>query len=317
MHRVSTFIGSSSYRALSDDALKDEDNAAWVLPLDPDVRRAWLDRIHWIRLVDRLAENERFEPEAARFDAFLEAWQRLVRCGVVDAFGPFADVLTSIRSLWFTRPDGDRGDAPDGAAQPRDRLAERSVEAWNAYLDALADYHAQDLVVRTLAQHDAMLWRLSGRIFQLVPFLTEECWNAAGEFGRLDQFFNNLRDMQEDADRGICYVPEDVLARFGVTRGQILSGRCVGDPAYQRLMGFWLDEHLPTLFARATPFIEAADLHPSLQVMRAWSLRRYARILRVFRAIGLDHRRFPARYWAEVRRDLAEHGAPPSRRHPA
>jgi phytoene synthase len=70
------------------------------------------------------------------------------------------------------------------------------------------------------------------------------------------------------------------------------------------MMRFWIEEHLPTLRARAAPFIEATGLHPSLEIMRAWSLARYARIERVLRAVDFDFRRFPSRYWAEVRRDL-------------
>src|SRR5262245_62168982 len=92
--RLSALVGSSSYQALSDDALKDEDNAAWVMGLAPDAKRAWLDRIHWIRLVDRLAENERFEPEARRFEKFLDAWRRLFTRGDVDPTGPFARELS-------------------------------------------------------------------------------------------------------------------------------------------------------------------------------------------------------------------------------
>jgi 15-cis-phytoene synthase len=287
--------------------LKDEDNAAWVMSLPADAQRAWLDRIHWIRLVDRLAENERFEPDAHRFARFIDAWKLLRARGVVDPSGPFARELSAIRALWFLREsDGDPGEAA---------MARLSVGAWDAYLAALADYHAPDLVIHGLREHDTMLWRLSGRIFQLVPFLTEDMWAAAGDFGRLDQFFNNLRDMQEDAERGICYLPEEVLRRHGVERSRLISGRCVEEPGYQRLMRFWLDEHLPTLYARAAPFIEARELHPSLEVMKEWSLRRYERITRVFRRTGFDYRRFPARYWADVRRDLAERG-PPSRRQP-
>jgi 15-cis-phytoene synthase len=319
--RLSALVGSSSYRALSDDALKDEDNAAWVMGLTPNAKRAWLDRIHWIRLVDRLAENERFEPHAHRFGMFLDAWRLLFTQGRVDPMGPFARELSSIRALWFapSPTDGDGGGGGGDAEKKRrspsragavDSMARRSIDAWDAYLAALADYHAPNLVIDTLEEHDTMLWRLSGRIFQLVPFLTEELWSAAGEFGRLDQFFNNLRDMQEDAELGICYLPGDVLSRHGITRGQVISGRCVDEPGYTRMMRFWLDEHLPTLFARAAPFIEADDLHPSLEIMKRWSLKRYERITRVVRATGFDHRRFPARYWAEVRRDLFDRRSP-------
>jgi 15-cis-phytoene synthase len=291
-----------------------------VLRLAPPVQRAWLDRIRWIRCVDRLAENERFEPSAHRFATFIDAWKRLLAHGIVDWSGPFARELSDIRRLWFLHEDveadresgsaTDEGDTGAARTPTEESMALLSIGAWDAYLAALADYHAPNLIVHTLKEHDTMLWRLSGRIFQLVPFLTKEMWDAAGEFGRLDQFFNNLRDMQEDSDRGICYLPDEVLARFGVTHGQILSGSSIGTPGYTRLMRFWLDEHLPTLFARATTFIDATALHPSLKLMKEWSLRRYERIARVFRATEFDYRRFPARYWAEVRRDLAVHRLP-------
>ncbi|MGK4007652.1 squalene/phytoene synthase family protein [Sorangium sp. So ce1036] len=302
---ISTVIGSSHYRALADDALKDEDNAAWVLTLAPDVRQAWLDRIRWIRIVDRLAENERIEPHERRFSRFMEDWRRLLSRGIVDPSCPFASELLAIRALWLRDASGPGSDLAEGR-RGGDDMAARSLAAWDAYLLALADYHAPGLLIRTMKEHDTMLLRLSGHIFQLVPFLTKAHWDAAAEFGRLDQFFNNLRDMQEDADRGLCYLPEEELARHGLTRAQVLSGRCIDTPGYRSLMQFWLDEIMPSLYARAAPFIDAHDLHPSLQMMKEWSLRRYARITRVFRATGFDPRRFPARYWAEVRRDLAE-----------
>ncbi|WP_437953920.1 squalene/phytoene synthase family protein [Sorangium sp. So ce296] len=313
---ISAVVGSSHYRALSDDALKDEDNAAWVLGLEPDVKQAWLDRIRWIRIVDRLAENERIEPHERRFSRFMEAWRLLRSRGFVDPSCPFASELSAIRALWLRDASGPGHDHPARAGRDQDDMQARALAAWDAYLRALADYHAPGLLIRTMKEHDTMLARLSGHIFQLVPFLTKEHWDAAGEFGRLDQFFNNLRDMQEDADRGLCYLPEEELARHGVTRAQVISGRCVELPGYQRLMRSWLEEVMPSLYARAAPFIDARGLHPSLEIMRDWSLRRYARIARVFRATGFDHRRFPARYWAEVRRDLAERRQLP-RAHPA
>jgi len=295
--QVSTLLGSSLYRALADDALKDEDNAAWVLTLPEGVQGAWLARIHWIRLVDRLAENERFEPEQRRFRKFLDGWRLLCAEGRVDPAGPFARELDGIRATWLM-PGSEGHDART------DAMAQRALTAWDAYLKALAVYHAPDVRVRSMREHDEMLWRLSGRIFQLVPYLTEELWDAAGEFGRLDQFFNNLRDLQEDAENGICYLPADLLERFGVTRAEVISGRCIGSPGYQALMRFWVNEHLPLLRGGAARFIQASGLHPSLEIMRSWSLRRHERIVRVLCAVDFDFRRFPSRYWAEVRRDL-------------
>ena len=52
---VASLVGSSHYAAVRDDSLKDEDNAAWVMELPDGERREWVERIRWIRLVDRLA----------------------------------------------------------------------------------------------------------------------------------------------------------------------------------------------------------------------------------------------------------------------
>ncbi|AKT37454.1 squalene/phytoene synthase family protein [Chondromyces crocatus] len=294
---ASTLFGSSRFRALSDDTLKDEDNAAWVLDLPDEARQAWLSRIHWIRLVDRLAENERFEPERRRFRSFLEGWRRLRQSDFIDPADPFHRELSSLRDAWLIPTRGDVG-------PPSKQLNPRVVAAWDAYLEALEEYHAPEVQVRTMVEHDEMLFRLSGRIFQLMPFLTTVHWDAAGEFGRLDQFFNNLRDLQEDAEHGICYLPVDLLRRFGVAREEVLSGRCASTPAFRAMMRFWVGEHLAALRERARPFIEAEGVHPSLEIMRSWSLRRHARIERVLRTLDFDYRRFPTRYWAEVRRGL-------------
>lgn len=282
---IGALVGSSAYRAIADDALKDEDNAGWALGLAPAVRDAWVRRIRWIRVVDRLAENERFEPEAGRFAAFRRAFREL-RAGAGVAPGPHADLLSGIREAWLSSP----GDAS----------CERALIAWDDYLEALAVWTRPEVVVTTLREHDEMLFRLSGRIFQLVPFLDEARWEAAGELGRLDQLFNNLRDLEEDAANGIVYFPEEILARFGLTRREVLEGRCCETDAWRSMMRFWLDDHLATLRLRAGAFALAEGMHPSLEVMRAFTLLRHARIERVFRACDFDYRRFAERYWAEV-----------------
>jgi phytoene synthase len=293
---VSALVGSSEYRALGDDALKDEDNAAWVLGLAPAVRREWLHRLHWIRLADRLAENERFEPEARRFQRFRDGWRQLVRDGHA-APGPYQDVFEEMRAAWL------RGGRPVG------EVGRRVVEAWEDYLAALAEYHRPDLVVETIAEHDRMMRRLSGRIFQLVPFLDEKDLPAALELGVLDQYFNNLRDLAEDAASGVCYLPTEVLARFGVAREAVLDGTCIGTPAWRALVGYWTGEYLPRLALRAASFGAGGGLHPSLKTMHAWCRRRHERTLRVMQGLDGDYRRFPGVYWPEVRRELAASGA--------
>src|SRR2546426_11318396 len=64
-------LASSAHAALADDALKDFDNASWVLDLPRSIQPAWLQRIRAIRLADRLAENQQLDPTSRRFDRFV------------------------------------------------------------------------------------------------------------------------------------------------------------------------------------------------------------------------------------------------------
>src|SRR5438105_7696633 len=101
----------------------------------------------------------------------------------------------------------------------------RALAAWTGYLAALRAFHRRDLRLSGLADHRAMLDRLSGSLFQLVPFLSPPQFEAIRGLGVLDQFFNNLRDLAEDAAHGICYFPDDVLARARLRRDDVLGDR--------------------------------------------------------------------------------------------
>jgi squalene/phytoene synthase len=262
-------FASSAHAALGDDALKDFDNAGWVVELSPSIQPVWLQCIRAIRLADRLAENQQLDPTSRRFD-------RCVEPALPHAFG---------------------GEGP------------AVLTAWTGYLAALRAYHRPDLRLPTLADHRAMLDRLSGSIFQLVPFLLPRQFEAIRGLGTVDQFFNNLRDLAEDAAHGICYFPDDVLARAGLRREDVLGNGWRSTPAWPRLMRFWLDEYLPELERGAAAFVACEDLHPSVARLRSECRARYLRILNRFRRVGFDFRRFADEYWREVR----ERAANPSR----
>ena len=149
-----------------------------------------------------------------------------------------------------------------------------------------------------------MLKDLGGAYFQILPFLSQPYWQAACYFGALDQFFNNLRDIQEDAQQGICYIPLDVLAQFDVTREEIIQQTAFQNPGYAKMMEFLLDHYLTGLRQKAYPLIMAEDLHPSWTILRDWSVHRYHRIERVFRDCNFDYTQFPKLYWSEVQQDL-------------
>jgi len=285
--KVAQLVGSSQYQALGNDALKDADNAAWALQLEPTVRQEWIERIGWIRLVDRLAEQELLQPQRPTFSQFHQSWQVLLTQGIVPPRCPYHDILSQMRDRWFVS-------SPDP----------RTVQAWERYLQAIAAYHCPNLTVESLEKYEEMLVRLSGSLFQVLPFITPPYWQAIEHFGIVDQFYNNLRDLREDAEQGICYFPADLLEQFGVSRGEILQMRCFDNPGYYRLMEFWLDEYLPRLRRRTYNLILAQDLHPSWEILRDWSLHRYSRVERVFRDCHFNYALFPQVYWAEVKQDL-------------
>jgi phytoene synthase len=281
-------LASSAYAALGDDALKDFDSAGWVLDLPPAMQPVWLQRIGAIRLADRLAENQQLDPASRRFDGFTSGLGTLRPSSVQAA----TDGVPRLAAQDFV------GDGP------------AVFVAWTHYLAALRTYHRHDLRLPTLSDHRTMLDRLSGSLFQLVPFLSPPQFEAIRGLGVLDQFFNNLRDLAEDAAHRICYFPDDVLARAGLRRDDVLGDGWRSTPGWPELMRFWLDEYLPELERGAARFDACDDLHSSVARMRSECRARYLRILDRFRAVRFDFRRFAKEYWREVR---ASAGAKPSR----
>lgn len=263
-------FASSAHASLSDDALKDFDNAAWVADLPRSVRQQWVERIRAIRLADRLAEDQELHPGSRRFDGFAGR---------------------GVRSLQIVRSH----EGVFEGAGPAVRAA------WHRYLAALRAYQRRDLRVRTPADHGTMLDRLSGSLFQLFPFLLPHQLEAIRGFGALDQFFNNLRDLAEDTAHGICYFPEAALARAGLRREDVTGNGWRSHPGWRKLMQNWHDQYLPELERGAARFDACGDLHPSLARMRGECRARYARIQDLFRAVDFDFQLFAAEYWRAVR----------------
>ena len=210
-----------------------------------------------------------------------------------------ADRLAENATLHLVRSAG------DGVSETLEDACTAGQAAWTQYLSALRAYHGRNLRLRTMADHRRMLDRLSGSLLQLVPFLLPHHFEPIRAFGVLDQFFNNLRDLAEDAAHGICYFPEDVLARFGLRREDVVSGRCRRMPAFRELMVYWLGEYLPELERGAARFDACDDLHPSVLRLRNEFRGRYARILERFHSVDFDFERFAEEYWSDVRAKAA------------
>ncbi|MGI0489320.1 squalene/phytoene synthase family protein [Pantanalinema rosaneae CENA516] len=282
-------FGSSLYAAVADDTLKDEDNAAWVTELESDVQNEWVQRIRWIRWIDRLAEQDLLNPGSHQFYTFFMEWKGVVETGQVAAGSIYTEFLLPLYDRWW---------------QSTGVIDYPAIRAWQRYLSAIARYHIPNLVIPTLDQYEMMLKALAGSFFQLFPYLPRQYRQAAYSLGAIDQFYNNLRDLSEDAVQGICYLPEELLQEYSVRREEILQFTAYQNPNYHRMMQFWLENYLPRLHHQAQEILAAEDLHPSWQILRHWSLHRYHRIIEVFRACNFNYAEFPRMYWAMVQHEL-------------
>ncbi len=283
---IADLVGSSCYDALSDDALKDEDNAGWVMELESGIRDEWIERIGWIRLADRFAEQSFLYPEHSEFDQFMTDWQYLRLTGNVKPKCLHQDVLKRMQFC--------------GLGQLDNPIS----QSWSCYMEAISCYHVDNLIIGTFDEYEKMLADLAGSFFQVFPFLSEKHRQAASHFGILDQFYNHLRDLREDTERGLCYLPEDLLKDFNVDRNSILDQSACQDPRYFDMMTFWLDTRLEYLRLKARQFITAKDLHPSWNTLRDWSNHRYQRIEQVFRECNFNYVLFPDVYWSRVKDEL-------------
>lgn len=78
----------------------------------------------------------------------------------------------------------------------------------------------------------------------------------ANKLGLAFQLTNILRDVGEDARRGRIYLPQDELARFGVSEADLLAGR--SGEAFRRLMEFQYQRAQQT-YSEALALLPAAD----------------------------------------------------------
>jgi phytoene synthase len=112
------------------------------------------------------------------------------------------------------------------------------------------------------------------------------------------QLTNILRDVGEDARNGRCYLPDDDLALFGLSRDEVLVGVPAGDVRWIGLMRFQI-ARARGLYESATPGI--ALLAPDARRCAAACATGYAGILRVIEENGYDTFSARARLGARAR----------------
>jgi len=81
------------------------------------------------------------------------------------------------------------------------------------------------------------------------------------------QIANFLQDLSVDIPRGRCYVPEEDLVHFGVTREDLLAQRHT--PDFKELMRFSL-ERTRSLFHRGRPLIRQVSPGLSMELEATW-----------------------------------------------
>ena len=182
--------------------------------LPPERRRAITALYAFCREVDDVVD-ESVEPAVARAKL---AWWR----GEVDAMiagaptHPVTRALQPFLSLHgLTREH--LQDVIDGMAMDLDR---------NRYLDFAE-------LERYCHLAAGVVGIMSARIF---GYREESTLGYARDLGIAFQLTNIIRDVGEDARRGRIYVPQEDLAKFGVTAAQILRGE--GGASFEALMAF-------------------------------------------------------------------------------
>lgn len=182
--------------------------------LPPDRRRAIVALYAFCREVDD-AVDDTVDPSVARIK--LEWW----RSQVAAIFGgtpqhPVAQALQPVVKA-FNLPQEHLEAVIDGMAMDLD-------------FDRYPDYALLETYCDRVA---GVVGLMSAQIFGYSDVSTR---TYARDLGIAFQLTNIIRDVGEDARRGRIYLPEDEMARFGVTGAELLQARVT--PAFKNLMEF-------------------------------------------------------------------------------
>jgi phytoene synthase len=215
-HRKAAQSGSSFYYSF--------------LFLPPPRRRAITALYAFCREVDDVVDEAR-EPDVARTKL---AWWRTEVIRVFDGTPqhPVAQALVPVVRA-FNLPAGHFQTVIDGMAMDLDQLRYLDFAALERYCHRVA----------------GVVGLMSCEIF---GYSEERTRGYAHDLGIAFQLTNIIRDVGEDALRGRVYLPQDELARFGITASDILKR--IAGPAFAALMAFqvgrareWYDRALAQL----------------------------------------------------------------------
>jgi phytoene synthase len=134
--------------------------------------------------------------------------------------------------------------APPGVLAFRETLRDRAIP--RPLFDDLLDGMAMDLTEGRYPDYAALdlyCYRVAGVVGLMMThvfgYRDECCLPHALALGRAMQLTNILRDIREDRDRGRVYLPQDELARFGISEEQLAEQRV--DDSFRAFMRFQID----------------------------------------------------------------------------
>ncbi len=136
------------------------------------------------------------------------------------------------------------GNAPPGLLAFRRTVRARNIP--RMLFDDLLDGMAMDLDITRYADFAALdryCYRVAGVVGLMMThvfgYRSPSCFPNALALGTAMQLTNILRDVAEDWARGRVYLPQDEMARFGVSEAQLAEGRV--DDAFRALLRFQID----------------------------------------------------------------------------
>lgn len=189
------------------------------------------------------------------------------------------------------------GGRPRGPVFRELAWAIRRFQLPTAPLFALLDAISTDLAPRPIQSWDDLLGYCDGvastvgelcvHVFGLPesPMARRCALRHARTLGVAMQLTNILRDVGEDAARGRCYLPTEDLARFGITREEVLDRSIAADdPRWAKLM-ISMVRRARALYASAEPGLGL--LPRETRVCATICAHGYARILNALE--GIEH----------------------------
>jgi len=164
--------------------------------------------------------------------------------------------------------------------------------------DDLLDGMAMDLDIThypDFAALDLYCYRVAGVVglmmTHVLGYASDRCIPNALALGTAMQLTNILRDIAEDYTLGRVYLPQDELARFGVTEAELAEGR--PSDSFRELIRFQIDRarRYYTLAEAGIPLLDGDAARLTVRVMG----RAYAGILGAIERQNLDVFRSRAR----------------------